>query len=87
MAAHPAHRERLRDLHSRGVLQAAGPWDDDSDALLILDTDAADTEAAIAADRHFATPGAQVVADRADSRPNLRPRLPPAPRAAPAGRA
>jgi uncharacterized protein YciI len=64
MAGRPAHRERLRDLHSRGVLHAAGPWDDDSGALLILDTDAAGAKAVVAADPYFATPGVHVVAVR-----------------------
>ena len=64
LAARPAHRERLRDLHSRGVLHAAGPWSDDSGALLVLDTDIPGAQAVVAADPYFSTPGVQVVAVR-----------------------
>ncbi|HYH32839.1 MAG TPA: YciI family protein [Pseudonocardia sp.] len=73
LAARPAHRDQLRDLHERGVLHAAGPWGDDSGALLILDTDDAGAEAAVAADPYFTTPGVHVVAVR-DWQPVVGPR-------------
>lgn len=65
LAARPAHRQRLQDLHARGALLAAGPWDDDSGALLVLDTDATDGEAIMAADPYFTTPGVTVTSVRA----------------------
>lgn len=64
LAARPAHRERLRELHTQGVLLAAGPWDDDSGALLILDTDHKGAEAVIAADPYYGTVGVRVAAVR-----------------------
>lgn len=39
LAARPAHRQRLQELFTQGVLHAAGPWDDDSGALLSRDLD------------------------------------------------
>lgn len=39
LAARPAHRQRLVDMQARGLLLAAGPWGDDSGALLVLTTD------------------------------------------------
>ncbi|HEY8374195.1 MAG TPA: muconolactone Delta-isomerase family protein [Pseudonocardiaceae bacterium] len=33
----PAHREYLKGLAERGVLLAAGPWADDSGALLVYE--------------------------------------------------
>jgi len=64
LAARPAHRERLQDLYARGSLLAAGPWDDDSGALLVLDTDRAGAEAIMAADPYFTTPGVRLVSMR-----------------------
>lgn len=58
--ARPAHRRRLRDLYAQGVLVAAGPWDDDSGALLVFDIERAGVEAVIGADPYFATPGVKV---------------------------
>ena len=40
LAARPAHRERLQRLHGEGKLLAAGPFPDDSGALLIFDVPA-----------------------------------------------
>jgi uncharacterized protein YciI len=39
LAARPAHRERLARLRAGGTLLMAGPWADDSGALLIFRTD------------------------------------------------
>ena len=33
----PAHRARLAELHEQGKLVTAGPWADDTGALLIFD--------------------------------------------------
>lgn len=37
LAARPAHRDYLRTLHDEGRLVTAGPWADDSGALLVYD--------------------------------------------------
>ncbi len=58
--ARPAHRRRLEQLHTEGVLVAAGPWDDDTGALLVLDIEDSEVDAIIAADPYFATPGVKV---------------------------
>ncbi len=63
LAARPAHRDRLARLHADGVLVLAGPWADDSGALLVLDTD--DAGPVLAGDPYFTTPGVRVVAVRA----------------------
>jgi uncharacterized protein len=65
LQARPAHRERLAELHRRGVLAAAGPWDDDSGALLIFRLDEAGARAEIDADPYYTAPGVQVVSIRA----------------------
>lgn len=64
LAARPAHRERLARLHAEGVLMAAGPWADDSGALLILRTDEPGLREIIAADPYYSTPGVTVVGYR-----------------------
>jgi uncharacterized protein YciI len=65
LAARPAHRQRLQRLHADGVLYAAGPFDDDSGAMLIFnvqDWDALDR--LLAEDPYFRTPGVTVVRKR-----------------------
>lgn len=64
LAARPAHRQRLVDLQARGLLLAAGPWGDDSGALLVLTTDEPGAHAILAADPYFTTPGVHVVSTR-----------------------
>ncbi len=64
LAARPAHRQRLQELFTQGVLHAAGPWDDDSGALLILDLDFSGATAIMADDPYFATAGVSVVSVR-----------------------
>jgi uncharacterized protein YciI len=65
LAARPAHRQRLADLHARGIMLAAGPWEDDSGALLLLlTTDEPHARELMAADPYFTTAGVQVVAVR-----------------------
>lgn len=47
----PAHREHLRRLHAAGKLLAAGPWADDSGALLVYEVaDRAELDELMAAD-------------------------------------
>ncbi|WP_168220644.1 hypothetical protein [Streptomyces sp. RFCAC02] len=42
------------------MLVAAGPWADDSGAVLVLDTDRPGPERIVAADPYFRTPGVRV---------------------------
>lgn len=61
----PAHRERLAELLESGVLFGAGPWPDDSGALMIFDID--DEQRArelIDQDSYFKAPGVSIVAVR-----------------------
>ncbi|MGH9209254.1 MAG: YciI family protein [Acidimicrobiales bacterium] len=62
LAARPAHRERLQRLHESGILRLAGPFADDSGALLIFDVpDEPALEGILADDPYYATPGVTVV--------------------------
>jgi uncharacterized protein YciI len=65
LAARPAHRAVLAELHAAGVLRAAGPWADDSGALLVFDVDRAGLDDLIAADPYYRTPGVTIVSVRA----------------------
>jgi uncharacterized protein YciI len=57
----PAHRERLATLTSDGRLLAAGPWSDESGALLVFRVaDRAAVEEIIAADPYYSAPGVEV---------------------------
>ncbi len=42
MEVRPAHREYLKELQSRGILLAAGPYADDGGALLVYEAADAD---------------------------------------------
>jgi uncharacterized protein YciI len=64
LAARPAHRERLAELHAAGRLVMAGPWQDDSGALLVFRASSADMDAILAADPYYTTPGVTVSALR-----------------------
>ena len=64
LTARPAHRERLTRLHADGRLVAAGPWQDDSGALLLFSADEEAVREIIAADPYYATAGVSVVAVR-----------------------
>ena len=64
LAARPAHRERLTRLHAEGRLLIAGPWDDDSGALLVFRTDEDGMRDILAADPYYVTPGVTVVSCR-----------------------
>ncbi|MEQ4301731.1 YciI family protein [Plantactinospora sp. B6F1] len=61
LAARPAHRELLARLHADGDLVAAGPWADDSGALLLFDADEAAVRQTLDADPYYRTPGVEVV--------------------------
>ena len=64
LAARPAHRELLQRLHGEGKLLAAGPWADDSGALLIFTGDSTAVSALMAADPYYSTDGVTVLAIR-----------------------
>lgn len=64
LAARPAHRDRLTRLHAEGRLVAAGPWADDSGAVLIFDVDRPELAEIMAADPYYGTAGVRVHAVR-----------------------
>lgn len=64
LAARPGHRTVLSDLHAKGKLVMAGPWPDDSGALLVFDTDKAGIDAILAADPYYRHPGVTVTSVR-----------------------
>lgn len=64
LAARPAHRQRLTRLHADGLLVMAGPWGDDSGALLLFRTDRDGVEEVVNSDPYYSTPGVRVVALR-----------------------
>ncbi|HET6288442.1 MAG TPA: YciI family protein [Amycolatopsis sp.] len=67
LAARPAHRARLTELHAAGRLVMAGPWHDDSGALLVFRADGADSaeiDEILASDPYYTTPGVTIDALR-----------------------
>lgn len=60
LAARPAHRRRLGELHAGGRLVAAGPWADGSGAMLVFDVDRRGLEEITRADPYYTTTGVQV---------------------------
>lgn len=58
LAARTAHRQRLADLHRTGGVRMAGPFADDSGAMIIFDVpDRATLDRTLSADPYFTTPG------------------------------
>jgi uncharacterized protein YciI len=67
----PAHREYLRGLHLDGRLESAGPWADDSGALLVYRVaDRAEMDAILAGDP-YTRAGVVEVASLREWRPIL----------------
>jgi hypothetical protein len=64
LQARTAHRQRVAELQQRGVLAAAGPWDDDSGALLIFRLDETGARAEIDTDPYYRAPGVAIVSIR-----------------------
>ncbi|GAA1033111.1 hypothetical protein GCM10009557_33820 [Virgisporangium ochraceum] len=65
LAARPAHRDRLTALHRAGTVRMAGPLDDDSGAVILVDLDdRADVDALIADDPYYRTAGVTIVGIR-----------------------
>jgi uncharacterized protein len=61
----PAHRERLAAHVAAGRLLAAGPWSDDTGALLVFLVDSRDAlDTILADDPYYATPGVTVASVR-----------------------
>jgi uncharacterized protein YciI len=61
LAARPAHRQRLTALHEGGTLVMAGPWGDDSGALLVFDAERSEVDRVMAEDPYYTTEGVRVV--------------------------
>jgi len=62
MAGRPAHRERLAALRDSGRLLAAGPYADESGALLLFRVESrAEADEIVAADPYYSGPGVTVV--------------------------
>jgi uncharacterized protein YciI len=58
----PAHRDRLVALRDAGQLLAAGPYADESGALLLFRVDSrTEAEEIVAADPYYSGPGVSVV--------------------------
>lgn len=65
LSARPAHRERLQELHAAGTLMAAGPWRDDSGALLLFEVGCErELRDLMAADPYYTVPGVTVLSVR-----------------------
>jgi len=65
VAGRPAHRARLADLHEEGLIRMAGPWGDDSGALIIADVpDRRAVDDLLAQDPFLSAPGVRVVSIR-----------------------
>lgn len=62
--ARARHRQRLDELHAQGDLLLAGPWPDDSGALLIFSADGNRVRQIIQDDPYYSTPGVTVLAVR-----------------------
>ncbi|GIF73698.1 YciI family protein [Asanoa siamensis] len=61
----PAHRELVAGLNERGLVAMAGPYADESGALLIFDVATeAEFEELIAADPYYRAPGVTIAAKR-----------------------
>jgi uncharacterized protein len=61
LAARPAHRQRLTALHEGGTLVMAGPWGDDSGALLVFDAERSEMDRIMAEDPYYTTEGVRIV--------------------------
>ncbi|GAB3830752.1 hypothetical protein GCM10027610_019670 [Dactylosporangium cerinum] len=60
LALRPAHRERLQALHAAGKVVLAGPYSDESGALLVFDVSAAEFAAIIDEDPYYRAPGVTI---------------------------
>lgn len=60
IAARPAHREILQSLAKEGVLHLAGPWDDDTGALLVFDATTTQVDDVLRRDPYYRTAGVAI---------------------------
>jgi uncharacterized protein YciI len=61
LSARAAHRQRLAALHRAGVVRMAGPFAEDTGAMIIVDVpDRRSLDEVITDDPYFATPGVRV---------------------------
>lgn len=60
----PQHRDRLCALHDAGDLVLAGPWEDESGALLVFDCTRAELDRALEEDPYYSAPGVTVASVR-----------------------
>lgn len=60
LAARQAHRERLLALQTAGRLVMAGPWADDTGAMLVFDTNRDEVDRILSDDPYYAAPGVRV---------------------------
>lgn len=60
----PQHRERLMALHAAGDLVMAGPWADETGALLVFRCERAGVDRVLADDPYYSAPGVGVAAVR-----------------------
>lgn len=61
----PAHRELLADLRERGLVRAAGPWEDGTGALLIFDVATEEElDKLLAEDPYYSSPGLTIASKR-----------------------
>lgn len=62
LEARPAHRELLRKLHGEGLVLAAGPFADESGAVLIYNVGSqAELDQVIEQDAYFRAPGVRII--------------------------
>lgn len=65
LAARPAHRARLAELHQQGAVVLAGPFADESGSMVVLDVaNRAAAERVLTDDPYYATLGVEVVSLR-----------------------
>ena len=64
LSARPAHRVILERLHGGGALLAAGPWTDDTGALLIFNAERTAVDEIMADDPYYTTNGVTVTSIR-----------------------
>ncbi len=60
LAARPAHRAQLLALHAAGRLVMAGPWADDTGAMLVFDADRGQVDQIVSGDPYYTTSGVRV---------------------------
>ena len=60
----PAHRERVTALLAEGVMVMAGPWADESGALLVFRAERRRVEEILAEDPYYHAPGVTIASIR-----------------------